>query len=187
MRPESVTNAYARYKYLVNGIKDNSLVANKDIDSLSSQRAFAGMSISGMFGPLSLNTLKSAANQCLDDKASGMTGFEYLNNLRADLYATLKWKSNSKDKNKTKRSEEFLKKIKNERDKAECHNLVLTKAYSELLASFQALSHDENIDQRTRQRFNNVVERHLEIYGAIIEPDLSVGQERLSVIKGGRS
>ena len=187
MRPESINNAYARYKYLLDCLRDKSLVATSDITFLSGQRKFSELSVKKRFSALSLNTLKAAANECLADKAPDGYGFKYLDRLRAELYSAVKDRAIARtEKGQQKRSQTLLKRASEEKAQAEYLNVVFTKAYSELLATIHALAGDLQVPDRTRARISNIVNRHLEVYGTILQPDLNAQQGELSIIKGSK-
>ncbi|WP_135567999.1 hypothetical protein [Solemya elarraichensis gill symbiont] len=131
--------------------------------------------------------MKSAANSCLSAEAPDGDGFKYLNKLRSELYASVKQRAESRTKTgQRKRSRTILKTANDKKAQAEYLNVILTKAYSELLANIHTLSYDKETTDRIKIRIDNIVERHLEVYGAILQPDLNADQVGLSVVDGGR-
>lgn len=188
MRQENIDNAYARYVWLLEGIKNPGLISDSQVAYLCGQNKFSELMVVSKFSSLSLNTLKAAANKCLAVEAPDGKGFMYLSELRSTLYSKLKDRSSARTvAGKKSRSKTLLKKATEERKQADELNVILTRAYGELFSNINGLLHDGETSGKTKARLENILRKHSETYGVVLLP---VGEEEragLSVIEGGQS
>ncbi|EGQ7896122.1 TPA: hypothetical protein NG675_003836 [Vibrio parahaemolyticus] len=169
MRSNSINNVYSRYKYLLGGIENPSSIPESHIASLSGQRNFAKLSVKNKFSEISLNTMKEAANKSLNEHCKDGDGFKFLNELRATLYEKIKDRKNGKTvTSKLSRSENKRKELEESSNKTELMNLLLTKAYSELLANIKSLQEDKMVSDRINARIDNIMRRHRKDFGEIL-------------------
>ncbi|MBF4360356.1 hypothetical protein, partial [Vibrio anguillarum] len=95
-------------------------------------------------------------------------GFKFLNKLRVTLYEKIKGRKNGKTvTSKLSRSEKKRKELEGSSNKTELMNLLLTKAYSELLANIKSLQEDEMVSDRINARIDNIMRRHRKDFGEI--------------------
>jgi len=183
----NIKNIEARLDWLLSGIANPKMLTIVEQKALSSQRQFAKFAIQkSVIQSISLNTLKSIANEILDGKADGSSGFDYMDSLRSKLRLLVTQSPSGRRSNEAKhaRSEETIAQLKTQLYQVELLNLQRSKAYFDLFQRAVSIGNDPSLPESLRFRLTSVVEDHRDLYLGLIGPQEIVGNSKLRIVAG---
>lgn len=179
-KSKNIENMHARHAFLLEGLQSQDKVGKIDATSLAGQRVFAALSIpnSAVF-PLSLNTVKSLANELYADKLEEYgNGFIYFDSLRIMLKKKLELDTVEKNSDaKSRRHTVQLEELENKLRAVEVQNILRTKAYIDLYGKLNALIKSGDMAEVTRLRLLSIIHSHNDVYSDLFSPQVVVGSE----------
>lgn len=175
-KAQNILNVRARHDLLIAGIKTPNSVDKAVHASLAGQRAFVALNLPKLkITPISLNTLKSLADEIFTDTdVNGSVGFAYIDELRIRLgHSLTKAAATRTIEVKTKRVEEKTTNLEARLAATEAHNLRRQKAYLSLYAAVNGLIKNGGLQAEAQERLYRVLENHHAAFSNLFEPNVS--------------
>lgn len=173
---QNIVNVRARLDLLIVGVKTPHNVDKAVHATLVGQRAFAALSLPKLkITPISLNTLKSLANELFTEPdGNGSTGFAYLDTLRIRLgKSLLKASATRTVETKAKRAENKSSNLEARLAAAEAQSVKRQKAYLSLYAAVNGLINNGGLQADAQARLYRVLENHHAAFANLFEPNIS--------------
>jgi hypothetical protein len=189
-KQQNIENVLARHAWFVANLNDLTRLAEAHMPSLSNQRSFAALSLPGTpIQAMSLNTLKSIANEVLARYAADGKGFLYLDALRQALKKkTIEPAPVRSVAAQRRRREHSFEDMRKAVRLTEVLNLQRSQAYVDLFSKVVALSKTVSLDDATRARLHNLLHDHRDLYAALLSPTFAeTAQTSLRVVPGGKA
>lgn len=188
-REANIKNVKARLDWLLIGISNPKSIKGELSESLNGQREFSSLGIENSeIQSVSLNTLKSIANEYFLESIDGLSGFAYLDSLRTKLKILVSTTTNTRSsKVKVARSVEIINGLNIQLHQVELLNLQRSKAYFDLFQRVVAIASDAHLPESTRFRVSSIVEDHRALYLNLIGPTEVFGQHNLRVVSGQKN
>ncbi|CAJ0691919.1 hypothetical protein [Ralstonia wenshanensis] len=184
-KEKNVLSVQARHDLLIAALNDPSSVKAPVVAALSGQRKFAKFSVeSAGISPISLNTLKSLANELypLGDE-QGNLGFAYLDSMRLRLNEVLQKKEMEKSsKRGRKPANEERTQLLSRLAATERQCILRSKAYLDLYSKINTLVRDGTLEEVARLKLFNLLDVHSIAFANLFSPDISDGQDAHSSI-----
>ena len=189
-KQQNIENVVARHAWLVANLNDLTRLAEAHMPSLSNQRSFAALSLSGTaIQAIALNTLKVIANEVLARHTADGKGFLYLDGLRQALRKkTIERPRRRTVTDQQHRHEQGSEDMRKAIRLTEVMNLQRTQAYVDLFSKLVALSKTVSVDDATRGRLHNLLQDHRDLYASLLSPMAAdSAQAVLRVVPGGKA
>jgi hypothetical protein len=186
----NVENIRARHEWLVAALEDPKQVPATLVPYLSSQRRFTQMKVDGTaIRPISLNTLKSIADETLSSEAADGKGFSHLDRLREALQKRLGQRPPDRSiDSQRNRLEALLADNRKALRLTEVSNLQRSQSYVDLYSKMVNLLQSGSLDDVTRLRIHNVLQDHRDLHGSLFSPGSPDNSDApLRVISGGKA
>lgn len=176
-KAQNIVNVRARHDLLIAGIKSPTRVDMAVHPSLAGQRPFAALNLPTLkITPISLNTLKSLADELFTDPdMNGRIGFAYIDALRIRLGESLSKATATRTvEAKAKRVEIKDDNLMARLTAAETLSLKRQRAYFSLYATVNGLIKNGNLQADAQERLYRTLENHHAAFSSLFEPDAGV-------------